>query len=196
MNFSRYRRPSVFLLLTVGVVFGAAAVAGLEAGDQGGLVLLLRIREYFFLLVSLALAALIGAVLLWLPEPALRAPRASLLVLAAVTLLFVGFASTVSDRPDREVKAESAPGRGDRQLVVVSRPGFLDPVWCVYVHQGSQPLERRWTAGCFNGDSEDNSLSETLWTAPDRIRMTTAGGEVHEVTLTPGGRPDRVVSVG
>lgn len=57
-------------------------------------------------------------------------------------------------------------------------------------------MDRRWIVGCFNGDVEDNALRETVWTAPDRIRMTTEGGAVHEVTLAPGGRPDRVVSAG
>ncbi|MEU3074127.1 hypothetical protein [Streptomyces laurentii] len=72
----------------------------------------------------------------------------------------------------------------------------LDPIWCVGLRQGNPPLERQWAVGCFNGDSEDSSLRETVWTAPDRIRMTTRGGMVHEVTITPGGRPDRSVRVG
>ncbi|MFF3209018.1 hypothetical protein ACFYYB_00015 [Streptomyces sp. NPDC002886] len=93
------------------------------------------------------------------------------------------------------MSTESAPGRSDRHLVVVARSGNLDPVWCVYLHQGNPPRERRWTVGCFNGDDEDNSLRETVWAAPDRIRMTTEEGMVHEVTIAPGGRPDRYVSV-
>ncbi|MFF2778837.1 hypothetical protein ACFVU3_28495, partial [Streptomyces sp. NPDC058052] len=64
MNFIRYRRPSAFLLLTVAIVFGAAAVAGLESGDEGSLVLLLGLREYVLLLGWLALTTLTGAVLL------------------------------------------------------------------------------------------------------------------------------------
>lgn len=40
------------------------------------------------------------------------------------------------------------------------------------------------------------SREERTEAAPDRIRMTTSGGAAHEVTLAPGGRPDRTVSVG
>ncbi|MFJ3517610.1 hypothetical protein [Streptomyces sp. NPDC090131] len=77
-----------------------------------------------------------------------------------------------------------------------AKGGSLDPVWCFYVHEGSRPPERRRTVGCCNGDSERNEPRETVWTAPDRIRMTTSGGAVHDVTVAPGGRPDLVVSVG
>ncbi|MEU7602199.1 hypothetical protein [Streptomyces sp. NPDC041003] len=47
-----------------------------------------------------------------------------------------------------------------------------------------------------NGDATDNELREAVWAGPDRIRMTTSGGEVFEVTVAAGGRPDRVVSAG
>ncbi|WP_158718929.1 hypothetical protein [Streptomyces globisporus] len=197
MNFTRYRRPSAFLLLVLAVGLGAAAIAGLESGDEGALVLLLRLREYVLLLGWLALAALTGAVLLGLAKSSLRVPLVTvLLVIGAPMLLLGGFASAVFGGSDEEVKAESAPGRGDRRLVVVARSGSLEPVWCVYVDQGNPPLERRWSVGCFNGDSEGNALSDSAWAAPDRIRMTAEGGAVHEVTLAPDGRPDRVVSVG
>ncbi|MEU6759839.1 hypothetical protein, partial [Streptomyces sp. NPDC046685] len=59
-----------------------------------------------------------------------------------------------------------------------------------------QPRERRWAVGYFNGDATDNELREAVWTGPDRIRMTTSGGVVHEVTVASGGRPDRIVSAG
>ncbi|MEU2115207.1 hypothetical protein ABZ567_06040 [Streptomyces sp. NPDC016459] len=196
MNFTRYRRPSAFLLLTVGVVLGAAAVAGLDSGGEGALVLLLGLREYVLLLGWLAMAALTGTVLLGLTKSSLRVPLVTMLLVVGVpTLLLGGFASAVFGDSDEEVKTETAPGRDDRRFVV-TLGGSFDPVWCVYIHQGSQPLERRWSVGCFNGDSEDNALRETVWTAPDRIRMTTEGGAVHEVTIAPGGQPDRVVSVG
>jgi hypothetical protein len=197
MNFIRYRRPSAFLLLTMAVVLGAAAVVGLESGGEAALVLLLGLRECVVLLGWLALAALAGAVLLGLTDSSLRVPLVTMLLVVGVpALLFCGFVSAILRGSDEEVKTESAPGRVDRQLTVVVKSGSLDPVWCVYVYQGNPPLERRWSVGFFNGDSEDNELSQTAWTAPDRIRMTTEGGAVHEVTITSSGRPDRVVSVG
>ncbi|MGW6878629.1 hypothetical protein ACWGHA_40660, partial [Streptomyces xanthophaeus] len=194
MNFIRYRRPSAFLLLTLAVIFGAATVAGLESGDEGGLILLLRLHEYVLLLGWLALATLTGAVLLGLAESSLRVPLVTVLLVIGVPMLLIGgWASAAFGSSDETLKTEPAPSRGDRQLVVVAQSGSLDPVWCVYVHQGHPPLERRWNVGCFNGDSEDNGLSETVWTAPDRLRMTTEGGAVHEVTIAPNGRPDRIV---
>ncbi|MFD3571403.1 hypothetical protein [Streptomyces sp. NPDC058667] len=198
MNYTGYRRPSAFLLLTVAAALGAVAVTALEAEDEGALVLLIGIREHVLLLGWLTLAALTGAVFLGLPKSSLlRTPLVTmLLVIGAPTLLLGGLASAMFGSSDDGVKTESAPGSSDRQLVVVERGGSLDPVWCVYVHQGSPPLERRWSIGCFDGDSEDNALSETVWTAPDRVRMTTEGGAVHELTIAPDGRPDRVISVG
>lgn len=197
MNFTRYRRPSAILLLTVAVLLGAAAVAGLESGDEGALVLLLWLRGHLPLLGWLALAALTGAVHLGLTKSSLRVRLVTVLLVIGVPTLFLGsLASAVLDGWREEVKTEAAPGHGDRHLVVMAGSSSLDPVWCVYVHQGKPPLERRWSVGCFNGDAEHNELSETVWTARNRIRMTTKGGAVHEVTIAPGGRPDRVVFVG
>ncbi|MFG2841383.1 hypothetical protein ACGFYE_41160 [Streptomyces zaomyceticus] len=197
MNHQRFHRPSAILLLTTAIALGATAVAALESEGDGALVLMIGIREHVILLGWLALATLIGAVLLGLPKSSLRTPLVTmLLVIGAPTLLLGGLVSAMFGDSDEQVATESAPGRGDRRLLVVTRSVTLDPAWCVYVEQGNPPLERRWTVGCFNGDAEDNALSKTVWTAPDRIRMTTAGGEVHEVTVAPGGRPDRVLSVG
>ncbi|MFJ6795054.1 hypothetical protein [Streptomyces sp. NPDC091268] len=153
----------------MGIVLGAAAGVGLSAGGQGALILLLRLREYTVLLGWLALAALIGAVLLGLARSALRALLVTVLLVVGLSALFVvGFAMTRSGGSAKAVKIESAPGRGERHLRVTAGEGFLDPVWCVYVHQGDSPWERRWRVGCFNGDSEGNALVETVWTAPDR----------------------------
>ncbi|MFD9369511.1 hypothetical protein ACFWA6_17725 [Streptomyces sp. NPDC060020] len=93
-------------------------------------------------------------------------------------------------------KNEPAPGGGHRRLVVERDGSGLDPVWHVYVQQGDRPLERRWSVGSFGGRSDAHALREAVWTSPDRIRMTTQEGAVHEVSIAPGGRPDRVVSAG
>ncbi|GEB57319.1 hypothetical protein [Streptomyces gardneri] len=182
MNFTRYRGPLAFLLLTVAVVLGAAVVAGLGSGGEGALVLLLRFREYVLLLGWLALAAATGAVLLGLTDSSLRTPLVTVLLFVGVPMLLLGGLASAAFGTDEEVETEAAaPGRGDRRFVVTVG-GYVDPVWCVYVHQGNQPLERRWRVGCFDGDSEDNALRQTEWTTTDRIRMTTEGGTVHEVT--------------
>ncbi|WP_327412923.1 hypothetical protein [Streptomyces sp. NBC_01233] len=197
MNHTRYRRPSALLLLTVGIACAAAVVAGIESGEEGGLVLLTDLHEYLVPLGWLAVATLTGAVLLGLARSPLRLPLVTaLLVVGVPMMLLAGFVSATFGASSTEETTEPAPGRGDRRLVVERDSSLLDPVWHVYVQQGSRLLERRWRVGSFNGDSDANALRETVWTSPDRIRMTTEEGAVHEVTVTPGGRPDRVVSVG
>lgn len=95
-----------------------------------------------------------------------------------------------------QTQSLTAPGRDDRRLVVEEGSAMIDPLWYVYVQQGSWPRERRWAVGYFNGDATGNELREAVWTAPDRIRLTTSDGVVHEVAVAPGGRPDQVVSAG
>ncbi|WP_405941383.1 hypothetical protein [Streptomyces sp. NBC_00207] len=196
MNDTRYRRPAAFLLLTVGTVCAAAVVAGIEAGDEGGLVLLTELQAHIVPLGWLAVAALTGATLLGLARSPLRLPLVTaLLVVGVPMMLLASFVSATFGASIAQEKTEPAPGRGARRLVV-ERDRDLDPVWHVYVVQGNRPLERRWSVGSFGGRSDAHALRETVWTAPDRIRMTTREGAVHEVTVTPGGRPDRVVSAG
>ncbi|MCY0925028.1 hypothetical protein OTB20_02150 [Streptomyces sp. H27-H1] len=196
MDHTRYRRPSAGLLLGVAGALVATGTAAFLQDHPGGLVLLGRIREHLVLLGWLALAALTGAVLLGLEKSAARiALCVPLLVLGIPFVLMAGVLSGPAG-PSEETRSESAPGRTDRRLVVEEGSAMIDPLWSVYVHEGGWPLERRWPVGHFNGDDPDNELREVVWTAPDRIRMTTAGGQVFEVTLAPGGRPDRVVSAG
>ncbi|MEV7524810.1 hypothetical protein [Streptomyces sp. NPDC091371] len=197
MDFTRHRRPSAFALLALAVAIMAAGVAGfLQEMRGGGLVLLARVTEHVVLLGWLTLAALLGALLLGLAKSVLRLVLCSvLLVLGIPFLLLVGLLSALAG-PSEETKNLAAPGRDDRRLVVEEGAAMIDPLWYVYVHEGTWPLQRRWAVGRFNGDDPHNELREAVWTAPDRIRLTTGEGEVHEVTLTPGGRPDRVVSAG
>lgn len=100
------------------------------------------------------------------------------------------------DGGQEQTRSVAAPGLNDRRLIVEEGSAMIDPLWYVYVHEGTWPRERRWAVGHFNGDATGNELREAVWTAPDRIRMTTAEGTVHEVTVAPGGRPDRIVSAG
>ncbi|WP_404961048.1 hypothetical protein [Streptomyces sp. 147326] len=189
MNHTRYRRPAALLLLTLGIVCAAAVVAWVASGDEGGLVLLTELYAHIVPLGWLALAALTGAALLGLARSALRLPLVTALLVVGVPLmLLAGFVSVTFGRPSAQEKTEPAPGRGDRRLVVERDSTLLDPVWHVYVQQGRRPVERRWSVGFFDGDSDANALRETVWTSPDRIRMTTREGAVHEVTIAPGGR--------
>jgi hypothetical protein len=183
------------LLLATAVVLCAAAAVGLASGGEGTLVLLLELREHVVLLGWLALAALTGASLLGLTK--LRAPVAATLIVAGVPLmLLASVVSAILHNPTEQLKSETAPGRPDRRLVVVRMSSSLDPVWCVYIHQGNPPLVRRWTAACFNGDATRNELTNAEWTSPNHIRMTTAEGKTHELLLTPTGRPTQTIKVG
>ncbi|MGW4896070.1 hypothetical protein ACWEQL_28020 [Kitasatospora sp. NPDC004240] len=102
---------------------------------------------------------------------------------------FGGMPSKTSDRP--------APGRSDRSLVIHRGTAMIDPLWWVSVDDGSWLTARRWPVGYFNGDDTRNALASAEWDGPDRIRLTTAGGEVFVVGLDPEtGRPERKVRAG
>ncbi|MFE2168193.1 hypothetical protein ACFXB3_24510 [Streptomyces sp. NPDC059447] len=197
MDYTRYRRPSAWFLLALAVVLAAAATtAFVWDSGSGGLVLLARAGENLVVLGWLILIALTGALLLGMAKSAARlALCTTLLVLGIPFLLLAGLVSVLSGL-SWETKSEAAPGRSDRQLVVERGTAMIDPFWYVYVDQGSLPLARRWAVGYFNGDDPDDELREAVWTAPDRIRMTTTGGEVLWVTVAPDGRPDRLASPG
>ncbi|MFE4588654.1 hypothetical protein [Streptomyces laurentii] len=197
MNFERSRRPLAILLLAVVVAaLGTAAVAAIGARGDGSLVLLLALREHVVLLGWIALVALTGAIWLGLWKSPLLVPVITTTVAVGVfALLLGGFVSMLFGVSLKEVETASAPGRDDRRLVVLLGNN-LDSIWCVRLRQGNPPMERQWDVGCFNDDDLDNGLRETVWTAPDRIRMTTRGGKVHEVSIAPDGRPDRFVRVG
>ncbi|MGZ9929899.1 hypothetical protein ACXNSR_08365 [Streptomyces sp. NC-S4] len=197
-----HRRTTARALLGVAAALVAGAlVAGTLAaciwgGSDGGLVVLGKVRGHFVTMCWLALVAVIGAVLLGARKPATRLAVALPLAVIGVPVLCIATLLAVLTGGEVRTRDLASPGRDDRRLVIEQERAGIDPVWTVYVHQGSGLLERRWTVGSFNGDAPYYALGETVWTAPDRIRMTTGGGEVHEVTVAPGGRPDRTVSAG
>ncbi|MFJ3726225.1 hypothetical protein ACIPYQ_27200 [Streptomyces sp. NPDC090045] len=192
-----YRRPLACALLAMAAALVATALAAhLWGGSDGGLVVLIRVRGHFVAIGWLTLAALCGAVLLGLRKPMTRVTvGVPVLGLGAPVMVLVTMLAML-DGGQEQTRSLAAPGRDDRRLVVEEGSAMIDPLWYVYVHEGSGPWERRWIAGHFNGDATDNELREAVWAGPDRIRMTTREGAVHEVTITPGGRPDRVVSAG
>ncbi|MFD8012594.1 hypothetical protein [Streptomyces sp. NPDC058955] len=153
--FIRDRRRSVLLLLASAVLPGAAALAGAATGGQGEPVLLSWPREYVFLLVGVFLILLAAAVLWGLVKSALRMTLAALLLLLGVPLTWMGGTFAMLDGDEWEVKTESAPGRGDRRLVLVQFDDF-DPARCLYVHQDGLLGERRWKVGCFMGEGTDS----------------------------------------
>ncbi|MCX4694367.1 hypothetical protein [Streptomyces sp. NBC_01408] len=180
---TRIRGPlALFLLLTA----MACLTVGAMGSADGALVLAAEATGHPLLLGWLSLGTLGGAALLGLRA---GGPRRGAIVALGVTAVLLAFASPfllLLGGAGEESLRLSAPGRDDRRLVV-AEGAVIDPVWYVYVHQGTWPLERRWRVGSFDGDAGE--LREAVWTAPDRIRVTTADGTVHEVAVTPGGRP-------
>lgn len=195
MSFIREQRRSVFLLLAVAFLLGAAAAAGVATEGQGGLMLLSWPREQAFLLAGSILILLAAAVLRGLAKSPLRMTLATLLLLLGVPLTWIAGTFGLFDSDEWEVKTQSAPGRGDRRLVMVQYDGF-DPARCLYVHQDGVLGERRWEVGCFMG--EEDGLRDAMWTSPDRVRMTLGGmsRESYEVTIFPSGQPEKVLLYG
>ncbi|MFD8075991.1 hypothetical protein ACFV3E_25450 [Streptomyces sp. NPDC059718] len=75
---------------------------------------------------------------------------------------------------------------------------MIDPLWWVYVGEGSWLTARRRHVGFVNGDS--CALVAVERDGPDRVRVTLDAGkgdEVHVIRLSPAdGRPDRTVNRG
>ncbi|MFF4422044.1 hypothetical protein ACFY04_14855 [Streptomyces sp. NPDC001549] len=192
-----HRRTTALALLAVAAALVAAALtAYLWGGSDGGLVVLGQVRGHVVTMGWVTLAALIGAVLLGARKPATRLALGLPVTILGVMVMSLATLLALLDGGQEQTRSLKAPGREDRRLVVEEGSAMIDPLWYVYVHQGSWPRERRWAVGHFNGDATDNELREAVWTGPDRIRLTTSGGVVHEVTVGPGGRPDRTVSAG
>ncbi|MFJ4675569.1 MULTISPECIES: hypothetical protein [unclassified Kitasatospora] len=173
----------------------ALAYAAAQAARDGGLVVLVEVFHHppaygAAVLVLIVLAVLIGF--------RSRETRRLLLVpilgctLLASPFALLGFGSTPHKTADRP-----APGRSDRSLVIHEGTAVIDPLWWVSVDAGSGLTARRWRVGYFNGDAPDNALASAQWDGPDRIKLTTEGGEVFVVALDPEtGRPERQVRVG
>lgn len=94
----------------------------------------------------------------------------------------------------QETMRAGAPDRPDRHLVVEVGAAMVDPLWWVYVDEGSGLTARRWH------DGDDCAPRAAEWDGPDRVRLTVDTGErdeVHVVELSPSdGRPHRMVDRG
>ncbi|WP_405788229.1 hypothetical protein OG753_10620 [Streptomyces sp. NBC_00029] len=192
-----YRRPLATALSAVAAVLVAVALIAYRwGGSDGGLVILNKVHGHFATMGWLALVFLIAAALLGAQRPYTRVALALPVAVLGVPVMTIFTMLSLLGGGQEQSESLGAPGREDRRLVVERGSAMIDPLWFVYVHQGEGLWERRWAVGYFNGDADDNELREAVWTAPDRIRLTTSGGVVEEVTITADGRPDRTVSVG
>ncbi|QKW17697.1 hypothetical protein HUT16_00235 [Kitasatospora sp. NA04385] len=191
----RRRRTIALGLLTLAMLLMALAYAAAQAARNGGLVVLIEAFHHPLLYGATVLLLIVLAVLLGFRSRTTRTlllfPILSCTLLAAPFALF-GFAGTPHQTMDRP-----APGRSDRSLVIHEGTAVIDPLWWVSVDAGSGLIARRWPVGYFNGDAPDNALASAQWDGPDRIKLTTGGGEVFVIALDPEtGRPERRVRAG
>ncbi|MER5931418.1 hypothetical protein [Streptomyces sp. NPDC002054] len=187
----RVRRGLGAALAVAAVALAGWTVAGWYGGGDGGLVVLVTAREHQVVTVWLVLAALFGALALGVRHGPFKAGGYVCLSLAALPALVLAQFTSSAEESART----AAPGRADRHLVVHRDHVSIDPIWLVYVQQGTWPRERRWLLGSFDGDAEDNELAGAVWDGADRVRLDTAGGETYLVGVGPSGRPDRRISV-
>ncbi|MFI6289397.1 hypothetical protein ACIBCM_32415 [Streptomyces sp. NPDC051018] len=195
MTVRQRRRLARGLVAASGVLMAAMAV-GWWSSWSGGLLMVAQVLHHPLLFGLSVVAALTAAVFLGVRNVVIRvlsAVTAGLIAFFAVPLAL--FASS-----GQEVTTdEAAPGRSDRRLVVEEGADLIDPLWWVYVDEGSGLAKRRWQVGYFNGDVGANVLVEAAWEGPDRIRLVTGEEEearVHLVDLRPGtGEPLRTISM-
>ncbi|WP_285735499.1 hypothetical protein [Kitasatospora phosalacinea] len=182
-------------LLASAVLIVALVRAAARAARDGGPVVLI---EGFHHPLPYGAAVLVLVVLAVLVGFRSRWSRTLLLVpVLGFALLAAPFALIGLGSPPHETADRPAPGRSDRSLVIHEGSAVIDPLWWVSVDAGSGLTARRWPVGYFNGDDPDNALASAQWDGPDRIRLTTEGGDVFVVALDPAtGRPERRVRVG
>ncbi|MFB7949325.1 hypothetical protein ACFC6L_30915 [Kitasatospora phosalacinea] len=176
--------------MLVALVYAAARAAR----DGGSVVLIglfLHPLPYAAAVLALVVLAVLVGIRSRLTRTLLLVPILGCALLASPVALFV-----FGDMP-HETADRPAPGRSDRSLVIHEGSAVIDPLWWVSVDAGSGLTARRWPVGYFNGDATDNALASAQWDGPDRIKLTTEGGEVFVVALDPEtGRPDHQVRAG
>ncbi|MEU4097567.1 hypothetical protein [Streptomyces sp. NPDC026673] len=191
----RQRRLAAGLVGVAGAMVLGAWI-GWRESRSGGLLVVAQVLDHPVLLGLVALAALTGALLAVVRNRVLRVliPVVAALgaaVVAMPVVLFLGFGP-------QETMSRAAPDRADRRLVVEEGAAMIDPLWWVYVDEGSGLTRRRWQVGYVNGDF--SVLREAAWEGSHRVRLTVDTGEgdkVHVIELSPAdGRPDRTVTVG
>ncbi|MDX2707758.1 hypothetical protein PV350_33650 [Streptomyces sp. PA03-6a] len=192
----RRRRGAAAVLAGVAVVLVLGAWAGRrERLRSGGLLVAVRLLDHPLVFGIATGVVLTAALILAVRGPVLR----SLILVAGVFgTLALGAAISLFSHGGEETMSKAAPGHPDRELVVVEGAAMIDPLWWVYVDEGSWLTARRWRVGFVNGDSCD--LVAVEWDGPDRVRVTLDAGEgdeVHVIRLSPAdGRPDRTVDRG
>ncbi|MFI5532532.1 hypothetical protein ACIA8O_28765 [Kitasatospora sp. NPDC051853] len=179
------RRTKVRALLALAGLVLVAQVIGSIATHRGGLVLIQELDRPVHWGAALVLL-LTAAVVVGSRDDSVR----STVLIAVVVLGFLAIPAVQFTKHDWKLaERHRAPARADRELVVETGRDMIDPLWMVYLEQGSGLTERRWHLGRFNGDAEDGALVEAAWDGPDRIRIRTGDGRVQLIELAPDGTP-------
>ncbi|MFE2541590.1 hypothetical protein [Actinacidiphila glaucinigra] len=193
----RRRRAVVVVLFGVaGLLILGAWTGRRERRRSGGLLVAAQLLDHPMVFAVAVGATLTAALLLAVRGAILR----SLILVAGVfgTLVVTLAAGLFGSPGGQETLRAGAPDRPDRHLVVEEGAAMIDPLWWVYVDEGSGLTTRRWHVGLVNGDHY--ALRAAEWDGPDRVRLTVDTGErdeVHVVELSPSdGRPQRMVDRG
>ncbi|MFI5801790.1 hypothetical protein [Streptomyces sp. NPDC051561] len=191
------RARGAWWLLGLAVFLAVGTAFGRLAARDGGLLLVAQVFHHPIALPMLIVGVLAGAVHLRFQRPPVRSVAAATAVLAsAAGLVLVPFRAFSGLGPE-VTSVQEAPGRSDRRLVVEEDSISIDPVWRVYVDEGSGTSQRRWRVGRLHGDDPNDGLTEASWADPGTVLVVTGDGRHHLVPLTPDdGRPARTLSRG
>ncbi|MFD3695760.1 hypothetical protein ACFWUZ_06325 [Streptomyces sp. NPDC058646] len=187
MNVHRGVARALFALAAV--LTGVAVVAPLY-DRPGGYALLAELDEPLLTGAGAALA-LTGAVLLSSRRPVLRTVACHGLVWAVVlgASCVPVYLVAVDPFPSAEFDVP-APDGAARRLVVERTSPLTDPVWEVYVDDGSFPTARRWPVVRYDDMAPwPQGIRGAEWVSPDVISLTDADHMPHEIELSPEGRP-------
>jgi hypothetical protein len=98
--------------------------------------------------------------------------------------------------PHGQVASERSP-TGSLEFQVTEGAAMIDPVWELRVRRHAGLLSRQWSAGCLNGDDDNNSFRKAKWTGPESVAVTVGDGRVLQLHLDPAtGRPLRSLVTG
>ncbi|MEU9377045.1 hypothetical protein AB0D94_25165 [Streptomyces sp. NPDC048255] len=187
MNVHRGMARGLFAL--AGILAGAAVVAPLS-NKPGGFAVLAELDEPL-LMGSGAALALVGALLLSSRRRAARTVGSHGLVWVLVLAASCVPVYLIATDPFPSVEYDvPAPDGAARRLVVERTSPLTDPVWEVYVDDGSFPVARRWPVARFDEMAPwPQHVRKARWVSPDVISLTDADHNQHEIRLSPEGRP-------
>ncbi|MFI6843185.1 hypothetical protein OG535_10320 [Kitasatospora sp. NBC_00085] len=176
------------------VALGAAVVVGRLHRRSGGLLVLREWLDHPLLFGTLVLALLFVALVSSRGKVWARSVLGVVVVtLGLFTVPFWFLYSVLSDDLTT-TRDEAAPGRPDRRLVVQEGLSGLgpDPLYYVYVDDGSGLTTRRWEVAFIDGDF--NGIEALAWAGPDQLRLVTADKQTHLIRIADNGRPEPTIN--